>query len=124
MDVFEIVPPKYRGAVQRAFRGTPKAETLEEDLVVYRRWGGKAWAAGSPWYSTASYHRAGNARRYLALPAGNTAENLIAFKVLKGATVLRGKAASMAGEPGFGANAVGGGEQIYLLDLRSAIEIE
>jgi hypothetical protein len=97
---------------------------LQEDLIAYRRWGGKASETGSPWYSAAMYRRPGNARRYLALPEGNTAENLTVFRIPKAATILRGKAASMAGEPGFGAKAVGGGQQIYLPDPRKAIKVE
>jgi hypothetical protein len=97
---------------------------LQEDLIVYRRWGGKAAETGSPWYSTAPYERPGNARRYLALPEGNTAESLTAFRIPMGTTILRGRTASMAGEPGFGAMAVGGGQQIYLADPRRAIKVE
>lgn len=121
-DLFEIIPEKYRGTVQRAFKGTPAAKTLEEDWIVYRHWGGKAAETGSPWYSTRRYNRAGNAQRYLALPQGNTAEKVTAFRIAKGTTILRGKAASMAGLPGFGANAIGGGEQIYLPDPNKAIK--
>ncbi len=120
----EVVPEKYRGAVGRAFEGTPIAETLQEDLIAYRRWGGKASETGSPWYSTTRYQRPGNARRDLALPEGNNAENLTVFQIPKGTTILRGKAASLAGEPGFGTNAVGGGQQIFLPDPRKAIKLE
>jgi hypothetical protein len=123
-DALDVIPEKYRAAVRRAFEGTPIAETIQEDRIVYRRWGGKAAETGSPWYSTAPYERPGNARRYLALPEGNTAENLTAFKIPKGTTILRGKAASMAGEPGFGAKAVGGGQQIYLPDAGRPIKVE
>jgi hypothetical protein len=96
---------------------------LEEDLIVYRRWGGKSAETGSPWFSTLNYNRPGNSQRYLSLPEGNTAEKTTVFRIPKGAIVLRGKAASMAGLPGFSANAVGGGEQIYLLDPTKAIKV-
>ncbi len=120
----EVVPEKHRGAVGRAFEGSPIAETLQEDLIVYRRWGGKASETGSPWYCTTRYRRPGNARRDPALPGGNTAGNLTVFRIPKGTTILRGKAASMAGEPGFGAEAVGGGQQVYLPDARKALKVE
>lgn len=122
-NLFAIIPKKYRGTVQRAFKGTPTAETLEEDLTVYRHWGGKASETGSPWYSTTRYNRAGNAQRYLALSQGNTAENVTVFRIAKGTAILRGKAASMAGLPGFGTTTVGGGEQIYLPDPNKAIKV-
>jgi hypothetical protein len=123
-SALDVIPEKYQAAVRRAFEGTPIAETLQVDLIVYRRWGGKAAETGSPWCSMTPYERPGNARRYLALPEGNSAENLTAFRIPMGTTILRGKAASMAGEPGFGAKAVGGGQQIYLLDPRRAIKVE
>lgn len=97
---------------------------LEEDLAVYRYWGGKASEMGSPWYSLTHYNRSGNAQRYLALPQGNTAENVTVFKIPKGTTIFRGKASSMASLPGFGDNTVGGGEQIYLPDPSKAIKVK
>jgi hypothetical protein len=59
----------------------------------------------------------------LALPEGNTAENVTAFKIPAGNSILRGKAASKVGEEGFGRYAVGKGEQIYLPDPSSAIPL-
>jgi RHS repeat-associated protein len=50
------VPEKYRTSVARAFAGTPTVETLTEDLVVYRHWGGKADETGSPWFSPEPYY--------------------------------------------------------------------
>lgn len=123
-NLLEIIPKKYRGTVQRAFKGTPTVVALEDDLTVYRHWGGKASETGSPWYSLTHYNRAGNAQRYLALPQGNTAENVTVFKIPKGTTIFRGKASSMVNLPGFGDNAVGGGEQIYLPDPSKAIRVK
>jgi RHS repeat-associated protein len=119
----EFVPSRYRAEVARSFRGEPVAETLAEDLVVFRRWGGRASETGSPWFSPQPYARPGNARRYLALPEANTAENLTAFKIPAGTTILRGKVGSRAGEVRFGSNAVGGGVQIYLPDPSAAVPI-
>jgi len=118
------VPAKYRGAVSRSFRGDPELLELTEPLVVYRHWGGKAGQVGSPWFSAKPYARPGNARRYLALPEGNTAQNITRFEIPAGTRVLRGKVASQAGEAGFGSNAVGGGTQIYLPDPRVAVPLQ
>ncbi len=112
---------KYRAAVSRAFRGESRAISLTEDLVVYRYWGNKAPETGSPWFSAKQYAKPGNARRYLALPEGNTAQNVTEFRIPADTTVLRGKVASQAGEVGFGSYATGGGVQIYLPDPSVAI---
>ncbi|WP_322801519.1 RHS repeat-associated core domain-containing protein, partial [Thermoflexus sp.] len=117
----ELVPPKYRETVARAFQGTPQVITLQEDLIVYRHWGGGAQEVGSPWFSPKPYTRPGNARRYLALPPGNTAEQISVFKIPAGTTILRGKVAPQIEY--FGPYAVGGGEQIYLPDPSKAILI-
>jgi hypothetical protein len=53
-----------------------------------------------------------------------TPEVEFTYKIPKGSTILRGKAASMAGEPGFGPKAVGGGEQIYISDPKKAVLID
>ena len=122
-NVYDIVPKAYRGLVKRAFDGLPTPETLKKDLIVYRRWGGDAREFNSPWYSAKNYERAGNAKRYLALPESNSAQNVTVFKIPKGTTILRGKVKSMVGVPGYGPDAVGGGEQIYLPDPRKAIKV-
>ncbi len=120
---FDVVPERYRASIARAFEGTPGVETLREDLIVYRRWGGKAVETGSPWFAQKPYVRPGAAQRYLALPSGNTAENMTAFRILAGTTILRGNAATQVGEVGFGSRAVGGGVQIYVPDPSVAIPI-
>ncbi len=122
-SAFEFVPQAYRASVASSFKGEAVAETLAEDLVVYRRWGGRARETGSPWFSQQPYVRPGNARRYLALPQANTAENLTAFRIPARTTILRGRVASQAGEIGFGPNAVGGGTQIYIPSPSVAIPI-
>lgn len=114
---------RYRASVASSFRDEAVAETLANDLVVYRRWGGRAPETGSPSFSPQPYVRPGNARRYLALPERNTAENLTAFQIPAGTTILRGKVASQAGDIGFGPNAVGGGVQIYIPNPSVAIPI-
>jgi RHS repeat-associated protein len=117
----DLVPSKYREVVARAFQGTPQVITLQEDLIVYRHWGGGAQEEGSPWFSPKPYIRPGNARRYLALPPGNTAERISVFKIPAGTIIIRGKVAPQVEY--FGPYAVGGGEQIYLPDPSKAILI-
>jgi|GEM_PF-4256668 len=117
----DVVPPKYQASVARAFDGTPTVETLTEDIIVYRHWGNKANEVGSPWFTPQPYARAEDARRYLALPDGNSAQHVSAFRIPAGTTILRGRVASMADEVSFGSYAVGGGTQIYLPDPRVAI---
>ena len=119
----EIVTKKYRIAVANAFDGDAIAITLADDLVVYRHWGGKASETGSPWFSTKMYRKPGNARRYLALPDGNTAKNVTMFRIPAGTEILYGKVISQAGIPGFSSNGFGGGIQIYLPIPQIAIPI-
>ncbi|MBC7252212.1 MAG: RHS repeat-associated core domain-containing protein [Anaerolineae bacterium] len=115
----DLVPSGYRASVAQAFEGTPMVETLTEDLIVYRRWGGEARETGSPWFSPKPYVRPGNARRYLALPNTNTAENVSVFKIPAGTTIIRGEVAPRVRD--YGPHAVGGGMQIYLPDPEKAI---
>jgi len=119
----EHVPAKYRGGVARSFADEPIAYKLSEDMIVYRHWGGKAAETGSPWFSPKPYSKSGNAQRYLALPEGNSADKITAFRIPAGTTVLQGKVASRAGEAGFGRSAAGGGTQIYVSDPKSAIPL-
>lgn len=85
-------------------------------MVFYRRWGGDAKEIGS-WMSPIKYEKAANARRYLALPDGNTAENLTIFKIKRGTPFIEGKVTSQAEDVTgiFGSYAEGGGNQIYIL---------
>jgi VIT1/CCC1 family predicted Fe2+/Mn2+ transporter len=93
----DVVPPRYRASVAEAFDGTPEVVTLTEDLIVYRRWGGDAPEIGSPWFSPEPYLDAEEARRYLALPENNAAEQVSAFRIPAGTTLVQG---SLAGWPG------------------------
>lgn len=94
--------------VARTFKGGQYAtRTLDEDLVLYRRWGGEAGELG-PYWSRTNYSRTGNARRYSALPPGNTAENLATIRVPAGTTIHEGRAAAHTawGAPGGGSQVV------------------
>jgi hypothetical protein len=116
----EVVPPKFREAVERAFEGTPQVVTLQEDLIAYRHWGGGAQEEGSPWLSPEPYTCPEEARNRLALPPENTAEHISIFKIPAGTTIIRGKAAAQDEDFPY---IVGGGEQIYLPDPSKAILI-
>ncbi len=120
----DSVPAKYRAPVAQTFRGgTPKVEVTAADQIVYHRWDGSAKESGSSWYSPSPYVRAGNARRFLALPSGNTAEHVSAYRIPAGTTIIRGKVASQASYAGFGGYATGGGVQIYLPDPTRASRV-
>jgi hypothetical protein len=110
----DYVPPQYQDNVVGSFSGIPSVETLTDDLVVYRHWGGGAAETGSPWFSPKAYVRPGNARRYLALPDYNSASNISQSMIPKGTTIIYGKASSQVSNLGFGKYAIGGGSQIYL----------
>ena len=91
-------------------------------MRVYRYWGGKTELMGSPYFGT-EFYSAEDARRLLALPGGNTAANVTAFRIPKGTTVLVGDAACQTGKAGFGDWAVGGGAQIYVPDVSVPIPL-
>jgi len=88
-NALEIVPTKYRGAVSRSFHNDPELVELTEPMVVYRHWGGKALEVGSPWFLPKPYTKPGNAQRYLALPEGNTSQNLTRFEIPAGTGAAR-----------------------------------
>jgi hypothetical protein len=93
--------------IARTFKGGEYAvRTLDEDLVLYRRWGGKAGELGGYWSRT-NYVRAGNARRYSGLPPTNTAQNVATIRVPAGTRIYEGRAAAHAPW-----GAAGGGNQV------------
>ena len=119
------IPASRIGEVKNAFTGTPTLKFATEDMIFYRRWGGYA-EESSNWLSPTNYTKAGNAKRYLALPNNNTAENLTVFKIKKGTPYIEGKVANQVSDvKKFGEYAVGGGNQIYLLfeDISNLIKI-
>ena len=116
-----IVDPKYWDMVEGAFRSEPRVAELTADLEVPRYYGGNSVPTNSPWFSTRTYSRSGNARRFLSLPNTNLATNVAEFSIPKGTRILIGKAASKVNEVRiFGKYAVGGGVQIYLPDPTKA----
>jgi hypothetical protein len=119
-NVLALLPRKYRARVLDAFEEAPIPVLLQRDLRVYRWWGGASPELGSHWFALHQYKKAGYAKRYLSLPAGNTAEHVSEFILPAGTVILIGKARNMQGIPGFGRHAVGGGVQIYVLDAGAA----
>jgi len=125
------IPAKFIDDVKIGFpQGQATLKYADGETVFYRRWGGGPTGGkevGS-WLSPIKYEKAGNARRYLALPNANTAENLTAFKIEKGTPYIEGKVASQVDNTSgvFGDYAEGGGQQIYILyeDLDKLIKVE
>lgn len=111
---------KHQVLVKDAFKGKVRAIELEEDLTVYRYWGGHSTTLEAFWLSPKAYPSPTDARRALALPDSNTAEKMDRFELLKGTIILWGKAASQVGVSRFGPYATGGGDQIYLPDPSKA----
>lgn len=116
-DPYRLVPKARRETVRRGFSGLPLVETLKQDIIIYRYFGGGSGATNSRWFTSELFKNADEARALLALPDANTAQDVALFRVPAGTTILRGTAADKLDEPGFGEYARGGGEQIYILDL-------
>ena len=96
--------------------------TLEDDIIVIQRT--SAGGATTPWFTTREYVRAGNARRYLALPNWNDGTQVTRYLIPKDTKVIIGKVASQTGDLlNYGPKAVGGGFQIYLPELVKAIKL-
>jgi hypothetical protein len=87
-----------------AQKGT-RTVTLTDDLVVFRNFGGEADTRGR-WLVSAM---PANPRKDLALPPGNTAEDVSTWIIPKGTEIIVGPAAPLNGLPG-------GAEQIYVSD--------
>lgn len=90
-----------------SYKGSHYATTvLDQDVILTRVYGGTSSELGSFWSRT-TYSSAGRAQQYLALPPGNTAENVVRIRVPAGTTIFEGKAASAFGK-------LGGGNQVYI----------
>lgn len=88
--------------------GTPAATILTQPLRLYRWYGGDSGRLG-PFWTRTDYTSASDARRYLALPSGNTATSRVIIQVPKGTTIYWCTAARLDAEPG-------GGEQVMFPD--------
>ena len=113
-DFWSKIPPERLADVKNGFDGQIVLKFSNEDIVLYRVWGGGAKESGS-WLSSTRYSGK-DAKKMLALPKNNTAENLTAFKIKKGTPYIEGKVASKTNDlKDFGEYAEGGGTQIYIL---------
>jgi len=109
------IPASRINGIKNAFDGMPVLKYADEDMVFYRRWGGYGEEIGG-WLSPTKYEKASDAKKYLALPKNNTAENITTFRIKKGTPFIQGRVASQADNlEDFGEYAVGGGKQIYIL---------
>ena len=101
--------------IQKAFTETPVLK-FDEDIVFYRYWGDETKELGS-WLSPIKYDKAETAKRYLALPKNNSAENITIFKIKKGTPYIEGNVAPQINDVTgiFGDYAEGGGKQVYIL---------
>ena len=102
-EIVDGAPP-LQAATAATFRsGRYSSKALDEDVVLYRRWGGTSPAELGGYWSRTNYQKPGNAKRYLALPPGNTAKNVTAIRVPAGTTIYEGQAAKQPwGAPGGG----------------------
>ena len=125
-DFWARIPDVYLPGVKVGFpNGQATLKYSDGEMIFYRRWGEGAEKTGK-WLSPTKYEKPGNAKRYLALPNNNSAENLTAFKIEKGTPYIEGKVASQIDDlETFGSYAEGGGTQIYILheDLDKLIEL-
>lgn len=93
--------------VASTFRGGSYSQVaLESDTVLYRVYGGSSGQL-SPYWSRTAPQGPLQARMDLALPPGNTAQNVVQIRVPQGTTVFEGAAG-----PNFGQ--LGGGNQVYI----------
>ncbi|VBB09670.1 Hypothetical protein LUCI_4968 [Lucifera butyrica] len=96
-------------AVANSFRSaTYSQKVLEEDIILYRVYGGKANELGSYWTRT----KPGGPLQSIIDSAldqkwGNTATEVVQIRVPKGTTIFEGFAASQGG-------LVGGGNQVFI----------
>lgn len=103
--------------VASTFRGGSYNQVaLESDTVLYRVYGGSSSQHARYWSRTAPQGSL-QARMDLALPPGNTAQNVVQIRVPQGTTVFEGAAA-----PNFGQ--LGGGNQVYIERVDPSWEVK
>ncbi len=100
--------PELSAKTAETCTGKPYATILSQPLRLYRLYGGDSGKLGQFWSRT-NYASTSDARRYLALPAGNTATSRVIIVVPKGETIYWCTAARLDSEPG-------GGEQVMVPD--------
>ena len=91
--------------MKSAFTSDAKVTTLPQDKVVYRYHGGES-SGKSYWYTP---NKTANPAADLALPPGNSYQQVDKVVIPKGTTIMEGTVAPNFGQPG-------GGTQIYVPD--------
>ncbi|HLA85743.1 MAG TPA: RHS repeat-associated core domain-containing protein, partial [Thermoguttaceae bacterium] len=93
--------------VANTFRGGSYTQTtLQAETTLYRTYGGSSGQLGSYWSRTAPQGPL-QASMDLALPPGNTAQNVLRITVPKGTVIYEGSAATNFGR-------LGGGNQVFV----------
>mgnify|MGYP007059401037 FL=1 len=113
-EFFERIPAEFRPGVRAAFvEGEITFTMLEKDFTLYRHCSPNS-ANISNWWSPEILSKT-DARKYLALPNNNSAEEVVEVLVKKGTPVLVGKVSSQVNNVDFGPYATGGGNQYFIL---------
>ncbi len=118
-EVFSMVEEPRRAEVARRFNPGAQKIVINNDLHVYRYWGGGSGESGF-FFAKKMFTERDKAKRALALPERNTALNVTQYKIPAGTTLIYGNAANMAGEDGYDMEATGGAELYYLPNPRFA----
>lgn len=112
----EYIPTEYLDEIRATFTGEPIAITLSHDTVVYRYWSGNPKTEVGRWVTLDPNLTPEEARKLLALPNSNLADNISQFTIPAGTTIIVGEATEQTSSVWAGAYATGGGLQIYLPD--------
>jgi len=102
--------------VAKTFRSSTYYEIiLEEDLILYRVYGGKSGELGSYWTKTRPSGPLQSQLDSAILPEwGNTLQNVVKIRVPKGTKIYEGIAASQKGVKQPFVNLPGGGNQVFI----------
>jgi RHS repeat-associated protein len=112
----QIGPGPLGKDVAKTFRSSTYYEILlEEDLILYRVYGGKSGALGSYWTKTRPSGPLQSQLDSAILPEwGNTLQNVVKIRVPKGTKIYEGIAASQKGVKQPFVNLPGGGNQVFI----------
>jgi hypothetical protein len=107
----EGASPYQQMTVAESFTERPALATPVNDLSIQRYYGGQSKVDGNFW-TTEQFSTPAEAKAGLALPEGNTADQVATDVVPRGQTYLVGTAAPKFGQPG-------GAEQIYVPNFKA-----
>jgi hypothetical protein len=112
----KYIPEDYHDDLLSTFSDEPISITLSDDVIVYRYWSGDLRTETGRWVTLNPNLSPEEARKLLALPDSNLANNITQFTIPAGTTILLGEAAEQTSASWAGAYALGGGLQMYLPD--------